>query len=127
MSNLFQRGDFVLASGLHSTFKIDCDALTDDDIETIAWMINENLWLPFGSVQGVPTGGNRLAKAMKMYCRPYKTDRVLIVDDVWTTGGSMRKHKELHCSDKEVIGAVIFARHAPDPWVLPFLKLWGEK
>lgn len=129
MTNLFQRGDFVLASGLNSSFKIDGDALTDEDIETIAWMINGNLWRDFGSVQGVPRGGLRLADAMRKYARPYKTDRILIVDDVWTTGDSMRKYIHENITGvgltNEVIGAIIFAR-APvkEGWVLPLLSLW---
>lgn len=85
--NLFQKGDFVLSSGLVSSIKIDCDALTNDDIETIAWIINENLNKNFGSVEGVPTGGLRLADALKKYASPDKTDRILIVDDVCTSGG----------------------------------------
>ncbi len=64
--NLFQRGAFVLSSGAKSTWKIECDALTPDDVETLAEMIRQ-IVVPFGSVEGVPRGGLRLAAAMKKY------------------------------------------------------------
>lgn len=124
MSNLFQQGYFTLSSGLNSSLKFDCDALTDEDIETIAWMINANLWKDFGSVEGIPRGGTRLAAALRKYARPYKTERVLIVDDVWTTGASMEKKREEWSSYRETIGAVIFARIKVADWVLPLLSLW---
>lgn len=123
--NLFQRGEFVLSSGLNSGLKIDCDALTDEDIETIAWLINGKLWLDFGSVEGIPRGGIRLAEAMRRYARPYRTDRVLIVDDVWTTGQSMEKKREEWSAYRETTGAVIFARSPVADWVLPLLSLWS--
>lgn len=122
--NLFQRGDFVLSSGLNSALKIDCDALSDEDIETIAWMIYGSLWRDFGPVVGIPRGGTRLAKAMRKYGRPDETDCVLIVDDVWTTGQSMEKKREELTSHRETIGAVIFARSEVADWVLPLLSLW---
>lgn len=117
--NLLQRGDFTLASGQVSKFKIDCDALTDEDIETIAWMIQDNLRPKFGSVEGVPTGGYRLAEAMKKYCTPDEST-LLIVDDVWTTGGSMRKWRG---GRYDSYGAVIFARQPVEPWVLPLFTM----
>ena len=41
-SNLFQTANFILNSGVPSTFKIECDALTDEDIETFALLISKN-------------------------------------------------------------------------------------
>ena len=64
--NLFQLGDFTLRSGRGSKFKIECDAWTDEDVECLAWMM-WRLCAPFGSVEGVPRGGVRLADRMAKY------------------------------------------------------------
>lgn len=120
--NLFQRGDFTLASGQESQFKIDCDALDQDDIDSLAWLINSMFNAGFGHVEGVPTGGLRLAEALERYCRPEITARLLIVDDVWTTGGSMRKQR---AGRYRSIGAVLFARHPVDSWVFPLFRMYS--
>lgn len=116
--SLFQRGEFILSSGLNSSFRIDCDYLTDEDIETIAWMINGNLWRDFGTVEGVPTGGLRLAEAMRQYSCP-GTDLLLIVDDVSTTGRSLESHRR----GREAMGAVIFNRGVIPSWCMSLLLL----
>lgn len=108
---LFQRGDFTLHSGEKSGIKIDCDALSDADLETIAWLLAGRLPL-FGKVEGVPTGGLRLAEAMGRYARPAQSG-LLIVDDVLTSGGSMEEHR----AGRNAFGAVIFARRTPPTWV----------
>lgn len=104
--SLFQLGDFTLSSGEHSSFKIDCDALSKEDIECIAWLLSQRL-PRFGSVEGVPTGGDRLAAAMQKYVTK---GPVLIVDDVWTTGASILKQRGARA---DAIGGVIFARRRP--------------
>jgi len=119
--SLFQQGNFTLSSGQKSNFKIDCDALTDKDIETIALMIKDRIHRTFGRVEGVPTGGLRLAEAMQKYAIPRITDRLLIVDDVYTSGVSMRQHRNLRFDS---IGAVIFARQEVEPWVFPLFRMY---
>lgn len=116
--NLFQRSDIVLHSGEPSTWKIECDALEDDDIKTVAMLIAE--WMhPFGNVEGVPQGGLRLASALK----PYRSEGLpLIVDDVLTTGASMEEHR----AGRLAKGAVIFARGPVPFWVLPLFRLAGQ-
>lgn len=112
---LFQCGDFTLASGQHSPFKIECDVLSDDDLACIAELFAERL-SPFGSVKGVPRGGERLAELMRCYIT--KGEPLLVVDDVWTTGVSMKSF--LRSLPRDMVqekGAVIFARHATPWWV----------
>lgn len=114
--DLFQSGNFHLHSGTSSNFKIDCDALTDADIQTVAMLLKERL-PDFGNVEGVPRGGLRLAGAMRRYVT---SGPVLIVDDVWTTGGSIWKVR----GDREdVIGAVIFARGDTQSWVTALFRM----
>ena len=87
--SLFQQGKFKSAAGLTLTWKIECDALTPDDWDTLAFMLVERAQ-PFGSVAGVPRGGTALANAL----RPYATEGPrLLVDDVWTTGTTLAKYQ----------------------------------
>lgn len=65
MNNLFQIGDFRLHSGRKSTFKIECDALTDEDWETLARLISQRY--TFGWVHGIPKGGWKLAECLWQY------------------------------------------------------------
>lgn len=86
---LFQRGDFKLAGGARSSWKIECDALTEDDWDGLAAMLNEFLPQPFSRVVGVPRGGAPFAHALTTYATGKDDDLLLVVDDVWTTGASM--------------------------------------
>jgi hypothetical protein len=113
--NLFNLGEFTLHGGQSSDFMIDCNALTDADLEAIAQKLSQKL-PPFGSVEGIPTGGLRLAKAMKKYVGD---GQPLIVDDVWTTGNSMNEYRK-NFPRSSVLGAVIFARGSVPPWVTVF-------
>ena len=83
---LFRLGNFTLHSGDKSNWKIDCDALTDDDWLTLAFIIKSRV--AYGAVIGVPDGGTKLAYHLKRY---ETKGPVLIVDDVLTTGASMEK------------------------------------
>lgn len=104
--NLFKLGKFVSHSGNQLDWKIECDALTDDDWECLAKMIADRII--FHEVVGIPSGGNKLAAALQKYCEP-QNDVVtyrLVVDDVWTTGKSMKDFMDL--GD---FGYVVFARN----------------
>lgn len=121
--NLFQRGNFTLNSGAKSQWKLECDALTDEDVETLALMIRDvvaaSMTGGFGKVFGVPRGGLRLEKALQKYCDP-ENQVTLIVDDVLTTGGSMARFADKLANEGKVThftGAVVFARGEPLPWV----------
>src|SRR5688572_33099410 len=96
--SLFQSGKFHLHSGAVAHWKIDCDALTDDDLATLAEMAAPFVLNGFGSVEGVPKGGLRFARHFS-HLRGH-TDRVLIVDDVLTTGKSMEEQR----SGRDAIG-----------------------
>ena len=100
--NLFQYGKFTSHAGKELNWKIECDALTDDDWECLAEMIAERT--RFGSVYGIPRGGTKLAKALEKYVTPGHPLR-LVVDDVFTTGKSMKEVMK----DKD-LGFVVFAR-----------------
>ncbi len=115
-TKLFNKGLFRLASGAQSDLKIDCDALTDSDLECVAHELSKRL-PAFGSVHGVPRGGLRLAQQMEQYTTK---GRPLIVDDVWTTGSTMKALKKNLVGDGEAVGAVIFAR----TWIAPWVHAW---
>jgi len=124
MINLFQKQNLILNSGKESDFKIECDALTEKDIECIAYLISKKF--KFCSVVGVPTGGTRIEKALKQYCIEDDSLPVLICDDVLTTGGSMNRMRDLflHTSVKNnIIGIVIFARGICPDWIETVFKL----
>ena len=62
--NLFQKISFISHAGLPLNWKIECDALSEDDWKGIARMIMDYEKRPFGSVEGIPRGGIPLAKAL---------------------------------------------------------------
>jgi len=101
---LFETGNFKLHSGQSSTWKINCDALTDSDIAALAYLIARQI--SFADVVGIPEGGTRLASALEQY-RSKSSDITLIVDDVLTTGASMETMRTKHPGS---LGIVIFAR-----------------
>lgn len=108
MSNIFKNGNFVLSSGKESNFKIDCDDLSDEDIEFFARLISQNI--EFKEVYGIPTGGNRLANSLLKYCVLDYNKPCLIVDDVMTSGKSFEKAKETLNKYPNIIGVCIFCR-----------------
>ena len=111
--SLFSKGDFTLHSGRATSWRINCEALTDDDLEALAHLA-AHMTPDFGDVYGVPNGGIRFAHAMWKY---RTAGPLLIVDDVYTTGQSMREAKR---SENDV-GLVIFARSQLPPWITAVL------
>lgn len=117
--SLFVNDSFISHSGKELPFKIDCDGLSEEDIETIASIIGNRL--TFRDVVGVPEGGLRLASALVRYC--FSEGPILIIDDVLTTGASMEeKRKEV---GENSVGVVIFARGWCPNWVRPIFHLSG--
>ena len=52
--NLFVKEDFISHAGNPLTWKIECDALSNDDWECIAHMIVESESRRFSKVMGIP-------------------------------------------------------------------------
>lgn len=111
---LFVKQDFTMHSGGIGHWKIECDALSNHDLATLAFMMSEIL-PPFGSVYGIPRGGRRIGEAMLNY---QTQGPRLVVDDVLTTGGSVLK--EMRDDD---IGAVIFARGPCPSHIVPLFQM----
>jgi len=125
---LFARKSFTSHSGVPLEWKIDCDALSDVDIATIAYVISKR-W-KFRWVYGIPTGGSRLAEALLPWTTevapsdpqyPHGQLPILIADDVLTTGASMEEAYNSIVGDK--IGVVIFARGPHASWIHPIFTV----
>jgi len=123
--SLLGSGDFRLHSGEPSSFKIDCDFLTDEDWVTAAALIAPVLG-QFRSAVGVPRGGLAFAEALGPYAAG--SGPILVVDDVWTTGGSLRQARR----EQEALGwsmtagVVLFTRGPLEPWVTALFQLNPE-
>lgn len=116
--SLFRLGDYTLASGRRSAWKIDCDGLDDDDWAALARMVAEMLKdTPFSAVEGVPRGGLPFARALERYRST--SGGLLIAEDVVTTGGSMERHR----GGREAQGVVVFSRGGAPAWVRPLFVL----
>ncbi len=126
--SLFQSGSFTSHSGLALPFKIECDALTDEDWRALA-AIAAPILPPFSQSIGVPTGGLPLADAMLPYRSHHpKVKHWVICDDVLTTGASMEAVRaEYSSKPARIIGLVAFARGDWPSWVTPIFALHGCK
>ena len=87
--NLFQDGDFTSHAGLPLKWKLECDAITDDEWRCLAKMVMDYQTRPFYKAVGIPRGGLKFAEAMNEYASDNDTDQIMICDDVFTTGTSM--------------------------------------
>lgn len=114
---LFVPGAFQAHSGQMLRWKIECDALTDEDWKGLALILGPKL-KPFGSVVGIPRGGLILASMLRSYSVVSET--LLIVDDVLTTGRSMKEHR---VGFEDAIGAVAFARGPCPDWITPACQI----
>jgi orotate phosphoribosyltransferase-like protein len=123
--SLFRKNAFVSHSGIPLEFKIECDALTEEDWKTLAYIVSKRF--QFRSVFGVPEGG----RPFEMALRDYTSDgakHVLIVDDVLTTGNSMEQTREVLKQSfdySDIIGVVVFARGETAHWIHPIFQMWG--
>ncbi len=112
MPELFQFGNFTLASGRQSRLKIECDAVSLNEWHMLA-RLSLRLVPAFHAVCGVPTGGYKWEDIFRHYVDP-NAHLFLFVDDVWTTGQSMRNYvAEVEGALATTItwhGLVLFAR-----------------
>lgn len=102
--SLFKIGTYKLHSGQTSSWIIDCSALTDDDWDWAAKYVSN--YIKFKSVEGVPNGGLKFAKALEPYLSKDGLGVLLIVDDVLTTGASMEAQR----AGRRAQGFVLFDR-----------------
>jgi orotate phosphoribosyltransferase len=116
--SLFKSGTFVLHSGQHTDWIIDCAALTDESIQTLAHIAVKML-PPFGTVQPVMRGGLRFATALAKYSQ--EGGRLLIAEDVVTTSNSMEELRD----GRDALGICMFARGPVPPWVKAVWHLGG--
>ncbi len=119
--NLFEKKKWIMHSGATSDFKIECDALTSSDWDTIAYLISKHF--SFSEVVGVPRGGLALQHSLKKYKKSLGS--LLIVDDVLTTGTSMEETKYSYSEQYNdyIIGVVVFARGECPNWVTPIFSM----
>lgn len=119
-------GEFVGASGRVLPFKIECSGKSREE-----WQVIADACLPrlpaFGHVVGVPRGGLPLAQIMRRYITP-GSKILLVVEDVWTTGGSMKAFAQDYLSNnrarfKEWQGLVAYSRYRTPVNVLTFMQL----
>jgi hypothetical protein len=121
LMSLFETKDFTMHSGDKGSWKIDCDALSDEDLKTIAKLIADKIW--FSDVYGIPKGGERLAESLKQYKK--EGGCFLIVDDVVTTGRSMNEARKKF-GILNTNGVAIFSRKKLDDnhWIRSVFTLW---
>ena len=87
---LFQDGDFKSHAGLPLKWKLECDAITDEEWRCIAKMVMDYQVQHFYKAVGIPRGGLKFAEAMNEYASGNPEDQIMICDDVFTTGTSFQ-------------------------------------
>jgi len=108
---LFDDTEFISHAGLNLGWKIEMDALYTDDWRCLAKMIMEYETRPFREAVGIPRGGVRLGQMLNEYATGNPEDPILIVDDVYTTGTSIREFIEENYKDENLFCWVVFARN----------------
>lgn len=119
---LFHNSPLTGHAGGRLPFKIECDALTGADIQTLAAIIRRSI--TFSEVIGVPRGGVLIADALQAHSST--NGPTLLVDDVLTTGTSMEEARQQLQQKRrgvDVIGVVIFARGKCPPWIRSIFQL----
>ena len=125
---LFIQKDFTMHSGGKGFFKIECDSLNNEELDTLALIGVKTIEELYSNkkirrVHGIPEGGIRLAEAFENHIDEKNGELDLIVDDVYTTGNSMREaRKELEWETP--IGIVIFSRTKYYfDWIIPLFTM----
>jgi orotate phosphoribosyltransferase-like protein len=111
MERLFQSVNFISHSGIPLTWKIECDAIHDDEWATLAKMIREYEPRNWSRAVGIPRGGSKLGEELDKYSTGNEADPLLIVDDVYTTGRSFKNYIEQNTRpEQKIICWCVFAR-----------------
>ena len=123
-NDLFKSINFKSHSGLNLSWKIECDVLSDPEWATISKMIME-LTPPFREAVGIPRGGIKLAALLNEFATDNEKDPICIVDDVLTTGESMKKFLSQYQRKlwPFTIGWVVFARARTPDWVSALFQM----
>jgi len=123
MNSLLLLESFISHSGKKLDFKIECDFLTDADLNVFAHIILKKY--NFSNVIGIPRGGVRLSNLLKHH-QNSESKHILIVDDVLTTGDSMEKMRSKFIDKSNIKGVVMFSRGKTPNWIDPIFQLWKE-
>lgn len=115
----YSSSPITLHSGHISHFKIDCDALTDQDLQSLAALAATKI--QFKQAIGVPSGGLRFATHLNIYA-DISQKTILIVDDVLTTGKSMQEYADKY-PNEQIKGIVIVARNTCPEWITPIFTM----
>lgn len=123
---MIEYGSFIGHSGLMLPWKVNCDALTDEDWAGLAQIVRAQF--SFSQVMGIPRGGLKFAAALKPY-RALKGP-LLLVDDVMTTGRSMEEYRA-RCPFHPTMptkGVVVFSRGPVPDWIHPIfvVNAWTQ-
>jgi orotate phosphoribosyltransferase len=123
---LIELGKFVLNSGKESEFKLIADEFIRENLEGLVHLLRKAVG-PFGAVHGIPRGGCLLAEALDKHSCVELPQTLLIVDDVLTTGGSMKRAREQKAGEREyIVGAVVFSRGPCPGWITPLFAMPGS-
>ena len=130
--NLFALENFELHSGKKVHWKIECDALTEDDYETLAWIVSKEWKVVYNGVKAIEGENSYIfAEKLRTYQQnwAFGINTILIIDDVLTTGQSMQKVHDIWKSAKNIkqIGVVIFARGKCPDWVRPIFQMKNDR
>ena len=125
-TDLFRSIDFKSHAGLDLSWKIEMDALSENEWFTIARMILE-ISPPFHSAIGIPRGGVLLGELLNKHGTGKEEDPFCIVDDVLTTGKSMIDYREEMNIERWqkscALGWVVFARVKPPKWIKALVQM----
>lgn len=126
--SLFKKTDFQMPTGGMAHYKIDGGALTDEDLDALAYIVSEKLRTfanrdksAIRMVYGATETGERFAKAFEPYTDTFGSI-TLIVDDVLTSGATM-ENARMRYGVADALGVVIFARGPAPDWVKPIFSM----
>ena len=127
------RDHITLHSGEKTFWKIECDSLTDIQVDWLCDMIFRASF-PFRRALGVPRGGERFANKLNiMLTRTAipQNSPLLIVDDVYTTGKSIQdfllNFPKYQVDTAKIAVAFSRTRDIPDNVYAAFTILEGKK